>query len=168
MWQWGTSTDIIPNKSASDEVWFAHLIKIASPDYFAYPNKYMPFDVQASRELGYYGYSLKSIKKWTSLKSTKGYLKQLLLPNELRGYEFDPSLYNRTVTYLKENDPKHIFIYGEIDPWSASGVCTWLDCSQKKNMRVYVQPRGSHSSRIGNMPDDMKKEITDRLSEWLR
>ncbi len=168
MWQWGTSTDIIPNKSASDEVWFAHLIKIASPDYFAYPNKYMPFDVQASRELGYYGYSLKSIKKWTSLKSTKGYLKQLLLPNELRGYEFDPSLYNRTVTYLKENDPKHIFIYGEIDPWSASGVCTWLDCSQKKNMRVYVQPRGSHSSRIGNMPDDMKKEIIDRLSEWLR
>lgn len=168
LWQWGTPIDVIPAASATDEVWFSHLMQIASPDYFAYPNKYMPFDVQASRELGYYGYSLKAIKKWTSLKSTKGYLKQLLLPEELRGYDFDASLYDRTVKYLKENDPKHIFIYGEIDPWSASGVCTWLDCSKKKNMRVYVQPRGSHLSRIGNMPDNIRKEITDRLAEWLK
>ena len=35
-------------------------------------------------------------------------------------------------------------------------------------LKAVKQPRGSHSSRIGNMPDDMKKEITDRLSEWLR
>ncbi len=168
LWQWGTPIDVIPAASATDEVWFSHLMQIASPDYFAYPNKYMPFDVQASRELGYYGYSLKAIKKWTSLKSTKGYLKQLLLPEELRGYDFDATLYDRTVKYLKENDPKHIFIYGEIDPWSASGVCTWLDCSKKKNMRVYVQPRGSHLSRIGNMPDNIRKEITDRLAEWLK
>ena len=168
LWQWGTPIDVIPAASATDKVWFSHLMQIASPDYFAYPNKYMPFDVQASRELGYYGYSLKAIKKWTSLKSTKGYLKQLLLPEELRGYDFDATLYDRTVKYLKENDPKHIFIYGEIDPWSASGVCTWLDCSKKKNMRVYVQPRGSHLSRIGNMPDNIRKEITDRLAEWLK
>ncbi len=168
MWQWGTPVSAIPDTDAADDAWFTHLMKIASPDYFAYPNRYTPFDVQALRELGYYGYSLKAIKKWTSLKSTKGYLKQILLPDSLRGYDFDPSLYDRTVKYLKENDPKHIFIYGEIDPWSASGVCTWLDCSKKKNMRVYVQPRGSHLSRISNMPDDTRKEITDRLAEWLK
>lgn len=168
LWQWGTPVTVIPDTDVADEVWFTHLMNIASPDYFSYPNKYLPFDVQASRELGYYGYSLKPIKKWATVKSTKGYLKQLMLPEELSGYDFDPALYNRTVKYLKENDPKHIFIYGEIDPWSASGVCTWLDCSKKKNMRVYVQPRGSHLSRISNMPDDIRKEITDRLSEWLK
>ena len=101
------------------------------------------------------------------MKDTKGYLKQLMLPEELRHYDFDPTLYERTVKYLKEEDPKHIFIYGEIDPWSASGVCTWLDCKKKDNMRVYVQPRGSHEARISNMPDNLKKEITDRLAEWL-
>jgi hypothetical protein len=72
------------------------------------------------------------------------------------------------VKYLKKNDPKHIFIYGEIDPWFASGVAGWLDCSKKQNMRVYVQPRGSHRARIGNMPEGMKAEIMSRLTEWLK
>lgn len=168
LWQWGTPTSTIPSQEASDEEWFKNLMDMAEPDYFSDPNKYMPFDVQASRELGYYGYSLKPIKKWTSLKSTKGYLKELMLPDSLRKYDFDPTIYNRTVKFLKENDPKHIFIYGEIDPWSASGVCTWLDCSKKENMRVYVQPRGSHKARIDNMPEGMKKEIVDRIANWLK
>lgn len=167
LWQWGTSVEKIPSKTDTDEVWFKHLMTIAGPDYFAYPNKYMPFDVQAAHELGYYGYDTKPIKKWASVKKTKGYLKQLMLPDSLRYIEFDPMLYNRTVKFLKNSDPQHIFIYGEIDPWSASGVCTWLDCSKKKNMRVYVQPRGSHTARISNMPDDMKKEIWERIMGWL-
>ena len=143
-------------------------MNIAGPDYFAQPNRYMPFDVQAARELGYYGYDIKPFKKLMSVKSTKGYLMQIMLPDSLQDINWDPSLYERTVKYLKENDPKHIFIYGEIDPWSASGVCTWLNCNKKENMRVYVQPRGSHLSRINNMPDDIKNEIIDRIRGWLK
>lgn len=167
LWQWGTPVSTIPSLYASDDEWLSNFLSVAEPDYFAFPNQYMPFDVQAARELGYYGYSLKAIKKWASVKSTKGYLKQIMLPAELRNIEFDPTLYNRTVKYLKDNDPQHIFIYGEIDPWSASGVAGWLDCSKKENMRVYVQPRGSHRARIGNMPEDMRQEIVARLTKWL-
>lgn len=169
LWQWGTPVSSIPELTSDedDEVWFDYLMKVSSPDYFAYPSQYMPFDVQAAKELGYYGYSLKPIKKWTSLKSTKGYLKKMWLPDSLRKYDFDPALYKRTVKYLKKEDPKHIFIYGEIDPWSSSGVCTWLNCKKKKNMRVYVQPRGSHKARINNMPERMKTEIINRLTNWL-
>lgn len=168
LWQWGTPVSTIPSSDADNQTWFDNFIEVAGPDYFIYPNKYMPFDVQASRELGYYGYSLKPIKKWTSLKSTKGYLKQIMLPDSLRGYDFDPTLYERTVRFLQQSDPTHIFIYGEIDPWSASGVCTWLNCKKKQNMRVYVQPRGSHKARINNMPDNMRGEIMDRLTKWLK
>lgn len=168
MWQWGTPVSEIPSYSAPDSVWFKNLIDVAGPDYFADPNRFMPFDYQACHELGYYGYDITPFKKWMSVKSTKGYLKKLMLPDSLQWVEFDPMLYNRTVKFLKENDPKHIFIYGEIDPWSASGVCTWLDCTEKKNMRVFVQPRGSHKARINNMPDDMKAEIMERLNGWLK
>ena len=168
LWQWGTPVSTLPAQTATNQEWFENLIEVASPDYFSYPSKYTPFDVQATKELGYYGYSLKPIKKWTSLKSTKGYLKEIMLPDSLRGYDFDPALYRRTVKFLKEEDPTHIFIYGEIDPWSASGVCTWLNCKKKQNMRVYVQPRGSHKARISNMPSDMKQEIVDRLTKWLK
>lgn len=169
LWQWGTPVSSIPELTSDedDEVWFDYLMKVSSPDYFAYPSQYMPFDVQAAKELGYYGYSLKPIKKWTSLKSTKGYLKKMWLPDSLRKYDFDPALYKRTVKYLKKEDPKHIFIYGEIDPWSSSGVCTWLNCKKKKNMRVYVQPRGSHKARINTMPERMKTELINRLTNWL-
>lgn len=168
LWQWGTPVSTIPEVTDDNQAWFDNLMEVASPDYFAHPNRFEPFDVQASRELGYYGYSLKPIKKWTSLKSTKGYLKEIMLSDSLRNYDFDPTLYKRTVKYLKEEDPTHIFIYGEIDPWSASGVCTWLNCKKKQNMRVYVQPRGSHKARINNMPDDMKQEIIQRLTKWLK
>ena len=168
LWQWGTPVSSIPEDDASDEVWFKNFMDVSSPDYFSCPSDFTPFFVQAARELGYYGYSRKGLKKWQSVKSTKGYLYRIMLPAELREIKFDKTLYKRTVKYLKKNDPKHIFIYGEIDPWSASGVAGWLDCSKKQNMRVYVQPRGSHRARIGNMPEGMKAEIMSRLTEWLK
>lgn len=171
-WQWGTPVSEIPSSKDSDEVWFEHLMKVSGPDYFSVPGRYLSFNMQALRELGYYGYEIDpDFKKYCSISSTKDYLRRLMIPEsmgEWRNVSFDPTLYNKTVEYLKNNDPKHIFIYGEIDPWTASGVAGWLDCSGKQNMRVYVQPRGSHKARIGNMPEDMKDEIMERLNGWLK
>lgn len=171
-WQWGTPVSEIPSSKDSDEVWFEHLMKVSGPDYFSVPGRYLSFNMQALRELGYYGYEIDpDFKKYCSISSTKDYLRRLMIPEsmgEWRNVSFDPTLYNKTVEYLKNNDPKHIFIYGEIDPWTASGVAGWLDCSSKQNMRVYVQPRGSHKARIGNMPEDMKAEIMERLNGWLK
>lgn len=171
-WQWGTPVSEIPSSKDSDEVWFEHLMKVSGPDYFSVPGRYLSFNMQALRELGYYGYEIDpDFKKYCSISSTKDYLRRLMIPEsmgEWRNVSFDPTLYNKTVEYLKNNDPKHIFIYGEIDPWTASGVAGWLDCSGKQNMRVYVQPRGSHKARIGNMPEDMKAEIMERLNGWLK
>ena len=171
-WQWGTPVSEIPSSKDSDEVWFEHLMKVSGPDYFSVPGRYLSFNMQALRELGYYGYEIDpDFKKYCSISSTKDYLRRLMIPEsmgEWRNVSFEPTLYNKTVEYLKNNDPKHIFIYGEIDPWTASGVAGWLDCSSKQNMRVYVQPRGSHKARIGNMPEDMKAEIMERLNGWLK
>ena len=166
--QYGTKASEIPSVTGPDEPLFKHFVKVSGPDYFAYPSRYLPFDVQAARELGYYGYSLKGLKKWTKVKSTKGYLKKIMLSPELRHYEFDPTLYKRTVKFLKKEDPTMIFIYGEADPWSASGVCTWLNCKKKENMRVYVQPGGDHGSNITDMPEPDKTDIMERLTKWLQ
>lgn len=166
-WQWGTSTETIPSADAGDSIWLGHLLDISSPDYFSQPNQYVPFFVQAVRELGYYGYSLRPIRKWASLRSTDDYVRRLMLPDSLAHYSFSPELYKQTVHFLRNNDPTHIFIYGGDDPWTASGVAGWLDCSRKRNMRVYVQPHGSHRARIGTLPSDMKDDVLRRLKEWL-
>lgn len=168
LWQWGTPVSTIPSKGESDIVWFKYIVDMVGPDYFASESDNTPFFYQVLREFGYYGYSLKNIKKYTDLKDTKHYVRDIMVPQEMRNTEFDKTVYKFTEKYLKENDPTLIFIYGENDPWTASGVAGWLNCKKKQNMQVFVQPNGSHLSRISNMPPEMKKQITDKLDKWLK
>jgi len=88
-----------------------------------------------------------------------------MLPEELVGkVDFRPALYHKIYNFLKDNDPKMIFIYGEIDPWSAAMIPAFKG---KKNEQIYIQPRGSHRARIGNMPEDMKERILTQMNKWL-
>ena len=165
IWQWGTPVDQIPEPTASAADLFKHLMEISEPSYFSNEQPYVSFDVQACRELGYYGYDTAPFKGLLTIKSAKGYLNKLMLPTELIDkVEFRPELYHKVYNFLKDNDPKMIFIYGEIDPWSATRVPTFRG---KKNEQIYIQPRGSHRARISNMPEEMKKQIMDQIHAWL-
>lgn len=165
MWQWGTSVSTIPDLKSDDKTLFNHLMEISEPSYFAEDQAFISFNVQAARELGYYGYDTEPFKEYLSIKSAKGYLNKVMLPKELVDkVEFRPELYNKVSKFLKENDPKMIYIYGEIDPWSATRI---PDFEGKKNLQIYIQPRGSHRSRISNMPDDMKEKIMNQIEKWL-
>lgn len=165
LWQWGTPVAKIPSTKADTQTLFNHLMKISSPDYFAEDGANVSFFVQAARELGYYGYDVKPFKKYLSISSTKGYLNRIMLPKELVDkVEFRPALYHKIHDFLRDNDPKMLFIYGEIDPWSAAMVPIFKG---KQNEKVYIQPRGSHRARISNMPEALKEEILTQLNQWL-
>lgn len=166
-WQWGTSFDKIPSIDSNDDDWFKFMIKISDPEYFSYPTQTTPFFVQAAYELGYYGYSMDGLSDLCSVNDTHNYIYKLMLPPEAKNIIFNDKLYKQTVEYLIQNDPQHIFIYGENDPWSASGVYNWLDCSKKLNMKIYIQPNGSHKARIRTMPNKIYNEIMSKLTEWL-
>ncbi len=143
----------------------AHLLAISDPSYFTADSSNVSFFVQAARELGYYGYDIHPFKKYLSIKSAKGYLHRLMLPEELKDMPFDKTLSKKITKFLKKNAPKMIFIYGENDPWTAAGV-TWL--KGKKNTRVFIQPGGSHLARIGTLPEKEKAEVIKLLNEWLQ
>lgn len=164
-WQWGTPTSSIPNNNADDYTILKELLRISGPDYFSL-NDTPSFFYQAAYELGYYGYDLKPFKKYTSIKSTRNYLHRVMLPDSLNYVHYHKDLSRYVRKWLKKNDPQMLFIYGEIDPWTAAGV-TWLKDEKKKNMHVFIQPNGSHKSRISNMPPNMRKEILDILSQWI-
>ena len=165
LWQWGTPVSVIPTLSVDTKTLFQHLLDISGPDYFAEDQPNVSFFVQAARELGYYGYDTAPFKKYLTIESSKGYLNRVMLPKELidKG-EFRPELYNKVYNFLKENDPKMIFIYGETDPWSATRVPTFKG---KKNEQIYIQPGGSHRARISNMPEDIKEKILTQINRWL-
>ena len=165
LWQWGTPVGSIPLPTATDAELIAHLLAISDPSYFTTDSTNASFFVQAARELGYYGYDTRPFKKYLSIKSGKGYLHRLMLPEELKDMPFDKTLSKKITKFLKENDPKMIFIYGQNDPWTAAGV-TWL--KGKKNIHVFVEPGGSHRARIGTLPDVQKQEAISLINKWLQ
>lgn len=167
-WQWGTSFEKIPALDSSNQTLIDHLIEMADPSYFSDQSPYVPFDVQALRELGYYGYDIRPYKKYFTLKTSKNYLCKLMVPKELEGIQFDKTLYKKTRKFLLENDPKMIYIYGGNDPWSASGVTDPRYFKNKKNLKLYIQPGGSHRARIQNMPDSLRTEIINQIHLWLQ
>ncbi|MBQ8602384.1 MAG: aminopeptidase [Bacteroides sp.] len=166
LWQWGTPISTIPSLDASDEEIFKHLLAISDPSYFDVNGPYASFNVQACRELGYYGYDMRPFKDYMVIKSTKDYLRRLMLPEDAQFVKFDKTLGKKITKFLKKNDPKMIFIYGEIDPWSAAAV-TWLNTNKKKNLHIFVEPRGSHKARISTLPEDMQKEAKALIQKWL-
>ena len=166
MWQWGTPTNTIPALDSDDKTIVNYFIKMCGPDYFAAENSIESFFVQAVKDFGYYGYNIEPFRKYVDEEEIEGYLKRVLLPEEFADVEFDDSNYRFVTDYYTENDPKMILIYGEVDPWTASGI-TWLRDRNKKNIKVFIQPGGSHTARILNMPNEMRDEILDQLNEWM-
>ena len=59
-----------------------------------------------------------------------------------------------------------IFVFGVDVPLRAPGAA-WTVTPDKRNMRVFVQPGGSHRTRISTLPDSMRREAIATLQGWL-
>lgn len=165
LWQWGTPISSIPATTASDDEVFSHLLAISEPGYFTADSPNASFFVQAARELGYYGYDVQPFKQYLPIQSSEGYLHRLMLPEELKDMPFDKTLSKKITKFLKKQDPKMIFIYGQNDPWTAAGVTR---LKNKKNIHVFIQPNGSHLARINTLPEAEKAEVMELINEWLK
>lgn len=162
LWQWGRFVDEIPEANASIDELFNHLMKVSGPSYFALEGmeSIKAFFVQAAYELGYYGYDTKPFKKYLSIKTAKNYIYKIFLPEEL---QYKKSTAKEVQKFIKTTNSEILFIYGEFDPWSASGFVV----PAKDNFLKIVKPGGSHSTRINNLPENQKEEIKTKLSNWL-
>ena len=165
LWQWGTPISSIPATTASDDEVFSHLLAISEPGYFTADSPNASFFVQAARELGYYGYDVQPFKQYLSIQSSEGYLHRLMLPEELKDMPFDKTLSKKITKFLKKQDPKMIFIYGQNDPWTAAGVTR---LKNKKNIHVFIQPNGSHLARINTLPETEKAKVMELINGWLK
>ncbi len=165
-WQWGLPVGRIPASDASDKEVLDYLLATAGPEYFTAENPTTPFFVQAARELGYYPYDPAPFRGYTSVRTTKDYLRRIFVPEELRHAKFSKKLYRKVARYLEKNDPRMIFIYGGNDPWTAPGAA-WTVTPDKRNMRVFIEPDGSHRTRISTLPDSLRREAIATLQGWL-
>lgn len=167
LWQYGTPINSIPSTDADNQTLFSHLIGIADPMYFSYITPYSAFDVQAARELGYYGYDIEPFKPYLTIKTAKDYLRRLMVPEGQENIKFQKALYEKTRKFLLKNDLKMIFIYGSNDPWTASGATDKAYFEGKKNMKCFIEPGGCHKAKIGTMPEETRQEILTLIGNWL-
>lgn len=163
-WQWGEQPNRIPSWNNNPKEMLNYLIEISPLDYFDVEKMkpIRPFFIQAAKELGYYGYDIKPLKKYLIIGQSKDYIKKIFLGTD-ENFKFD-----KTISVLIEQtvarDGDHILlIYGEYDPWSASALMVPVTSKAKK----FVIPKADHKVRIEKLTYEQKANIYKLLESWL-
>ena len=79
------------------------------------------------------------------------------------------SLYKNIIKPLdRARYPELRYIYGDIDPWGASGIYGLPFTKNKKNLHVYMCHGGSHKTRILSFPEPTRQEIISLIGGWLK
>lgn len=163
-WQWGyVPASKIPGKSAAPMKAIEHMNKVAGFDYLTdeFIIEYQPFFYQALTEMGYYGYDLNEFGDY--IKHVDNPTFTFTLPENVET-EFDNELWRDLESYLCNEAEYFIFIYGEQDTWSATGV---FELSADAKSKVFVKEGGSHRTRINNLPEEEKEEVYTTIRVYL-
>lgn len=163
-WQWGyVACSEIPGRRATPEEIIVHMNRVAGFDYFAdeFVIEYQPFFYQSYTEMGYYGYELKKFEPYLQHLDQRGF--EFALPADA-AVSFNDSIQLALDTYIRNEAENFIFIYGEYDTWSATAV----ELNGNTNSRIFYKEKGSHRTRIRNMPQEQQDEIFGVLTGFLQ
>lgn len=162
-WQWQyTNCSQIPDTIDSSEVLFEHLKKGSSFSYFSDQDiaTNLPFVYQAYSQMGYYGYDISDFKDL--LKEVKEPTSRIFLPKYVNP-EFDCCIMQKINTWIQKQGNNMIFIYGEIDAWSATAV----ELTGETNSIRMIKSGGNHRTRIKSFNETDRLIIIDTLEKWL-
>ncbi len=161
-WQYGHSPEEIPRADAPPDSFLTALDRIASLFYYSDRGiqMYEPFQYQAYTEIGYYGYDITDFKQYlTALKDPSNVI---LAPRNVE-LKFNPTIMYNVYTWLRDHGNNILYIYGESDLWGA----TAMELSGKTNAVKIVNPGGSHTTRIANLPQSQQGIVYSTLEHWL-
>jgi hypothetical protein len=161
-WQYyGTATCAsLPSTAVSDDDLIA-LVDAVVGFYFASDEgieAYMPYYLQAARQLGYPAYP-------------EGHLVGLLHPGSytapayvLGGLDatYDPTAMPAVSAWLDQEGARMLFVYGENDPWSASP----FDPGGAEDAFVLVVPEGTHGAAIADLGETDRAIAIDAVRRW--
>lgn len=149
----------IPFEGASASEILEHLRSVVSFRSYADRSMNSVSMYQFSTEFGYYGYVQKNVK-------------DLLSDTEYRNWSYAPEgsylMYSNKLMlelneWLQDNGNKMLYIYSEADPWSAPHV---VINGTADYMKKFLSG-GNHFTFIRTFPVEERKEMLDKLAEWL-
>ena len=89
-------------------------------------------------------------------------MSRVFIPDTLN-LVFNPETMLDLHRFLQKTDEKMMFIYGENDPWTASGA----KVPKKENLVKMVLKGGSHRTRINSFPEEQKAKMIETLKNWI-
>ncbi len=151
--------DSIPDKEAPDQKVFDHLKKVVS--FSSYTDRSMNSQsmYQFSTELGYYGYVQKNVK---DLLSSDTYPNSAYAP-QVASLKYRPEPMLDINQWLQEHGERMLYIYAELDPWSAPGV----EVAEELDALKMTLKGGNHFTFIRTFPEEEREIILGTLERWL-
>ncbi len=164
-WQWGNSNcDSIPQAGASPEELFKHFVKVI-PFKSYYSDESIkssePAFYQFCTELGYYGYNYNPPEVKKLLKAVPHPTNTFFGPKDV-SLTFKPQVMRDVNDWLQNWGNNIIYIYGGLDPWSATGVVL----TGKANALKIVKKNGNHRTRIRNLSKENREKVFSTLEKW--
>ena len=135
-------------------------MQIIPPFWYTNASKsYAPANYQFYTQLGYYEYNEKPFRK---------YLKHKDYPLSAFGPEgvtlkWDNSYIHKLKKFIRNKPQNMIFIYGESDPWGATGAKIKNGSSSLK----LVQKNGTHGAQIRTLSTGQQEQVYTALKKWL-
>ncbi|WP_452222275.1 S28 family serine protease [Lacinutrix salivirga] len=164
-WQWGTPIDAIPSKDASVEAIYKHLIDVVGYGFFEDKSVagLQPYFWAALTEQGIYGYETAPFKEY--LNTEEIYKFDWAFPEGVsKNYNLKPM--QDIKSFLDTSAEDMLFIYGEYDSWSATAVELPENASEREVYK-FVNPKGSHTTRIKSFNPETKQRIYLIIDSWL-
>ena len=163
-WQYGPGDYTqIPLPDAPAEDLFKFLQNGMTFFYKTTNDMFVPSNYQAYTEVGSYGYDTKPFKDLLQYVKTDWASNRKFMVQEDWDISYNPEVLNNINNFLKKEGNNIIYIYGEYDPWTATGF--WP--SPETNAIRVTMPAGNHGTGILSFKGEEREKLISALEEWL-
>jgi hypothetical protein len=162
-WQTGGITPAdIPAPDAPAERMFDHFAATYAVYYYSDQGRkaFEPFQYQAFTEIGYYNYDITDFKP--HMKALKNPSNSVLCPPGVK-IVYDPAPMAAVYRFLQYEGNRIFYIYGELDPWSATAVPL---IGRTDSFKVVVKS-GHHGAPVHAFTPAQKELFYSTLERWL-
>ncbi len=162
-WQYGSvKCSDIPAPDAPAKQLLDHLNRTNAIYYYSDNGikQFEPFIYQAYTEIGYYNYDISELKPY--MKAVKNPTNTILAPKGAK-IVYNPETLQKVYNFTQYEGNNIIYIYGELDTWSA----TQVQLIGRTNSVKLVKKGGYHGTRIKDLAPEQKDIFYSKMEEWL-
>jgi len=166
-WQFGSvDCNEIPDKNASVEDLVLHMNRVSDIHFYsdAKIDYLEPHYYQSAEEMGYYGYEIKKFRKYLKFIPKRKNPHATFIPSRSEKIVFNDETLVGVNKWLDKEADKLIYIYGEIDTWSATAV---PENSKVDSEWFFMEGKHHGNARIKNMNNSEKERLIATLEKWL-